>query len=68
MKTQLLIIQAIVSTRLREVAERRGIEVNDDGFTTVEKVVLTALAVGIAVVAGGLISTKVSDVISKIGG
>ncbi len=68
MKTQLLIIQAIVSTRLREVAERHVINVNDDGFTTVEKVVLTALAVGIAVVAGGLISTKVSDVISTIGG
>jgi hypothetical protein len=68
MKTQLLIIQAIVSTRLREVAEGHDIDVNDDGFTTVEKVVLTALAVGIAVVAGGLISTKVSDVISKIGG
>jgi cell division protein FtsL len=68
MKTRILIAQAIVSTRLREAAERRGIDVNDDGFTTVEKVVLTALAVGIAVVAGGLISTKVSDVISKIGG
>lgn len=68
MKTQLLIIQAIVSTRLRDVAERHNINVSDDGFTTVEKVVLTALAVGIAVVAGGLISTKVSDVISKIGG
>jgi hypothetical protein len=68
MKTRILIAQAIVSTRLREVAERRGIDVNDDGFTTVEKVVLTALAVGIAVLAGGLISTKVSDVISKIGG
>jgi cell division protein FtsL len=68
MKTRLRIIQAIVSTRLREVAERHDIDVNDAGFTTVEKVVLTALAVGIAVVAGGLISTKVSSIISKIEG
>jgi hypothetical protein len=68
MKTQLLIIQAIVSTRLREVAERHDIDVNDAGFTTVEKVVLTALAVGIAVAAGGLISDKVTSIISKISG
>jgi cell division protein FtsL len=68
MKTQLLIIQAIVSTRLREVAERHDINVNDAGFTTVEKVVLTALAVGIAVAAGGLISDKVTSIISKISG
>jgi cell division protein FtsL len=66
MKTRILIAQAIVSTRLREAAQRRGIDVNDDGFTTVEKVVLTALAVIMAGLAGAAITGKVNDAISKI--
>jgi hypothetical protein len=68
MKTRTLIIQAIVSTRLREVAERHDIDVNDDGFTTVEKVVLTAIAVIMAAGAGVAITGKVTSIISKIEG
>jgi cell division protein FtsL len=68
MKTRLLIIQAIVSTRLREVAERHDIDVNDAGFTTVEKVVLTAIAVIMAGVAGVAITGKVTSIINKIEG
>ena len=68
MKTRTHIIQAMVSTRLREVAERHDIDVNDDGFTTVEKVVLTAIAVIMAGVAGAAITGKVTSIISKIEG
>jgi cell division protein FtsL len=52
MTTQRIILQAIVSTKLRQLADRVGVDENDDGFTTVEKVVLTAIAVAIAIAAG----------------
>lgn len=61
-------LQAIASVRLRQVAERLEIDTNDDGFTTVEKVVLTAIAVGIAVAAGLAIKAKVTTMIDAITG
>jgi aconitase B len=68
MNTQRHILQAIISTRLRKVAERLDIDTSDDGFTTVEKVVLTAIAVGIAVAAGAAIKSKVTSMIDAITG
>jgi hypothetical protein len=68
MTTQRLILQAIVSTKLRQLADRAGVDANDDGFTTVEKVVLTAIAVAIAIAAGVAIRTKVTGMIDSITG
>jgi hypothetical protein len=58
--------QVITSRLLRRVAERANIDTSDEGFTTVEKVVLTGIAVLIAVGAGAALKGKVSDLIDKI--
>jgi cell division protein FtsL len=68
MNTQRIILQAIASTRLRRLAERLEVNTDDAGFTTVEKVVLTAIAVSIAVAAGLAIKSKVTTMIDAITG
>ena len=68
MTNQFAILKAIVSTHLRRVAESLDIDTSDAGFTTVEKVVLTAVAVTIAIAAGAAISGKVTGIIDKITG
>ena len=68
MTNQFAILQAIVSTHLHRVAESLDIDTSDAGFTTVEKVVLTAVAVTIAIAAGAAISGKVTGIIDKITG
>jgi RNA:NAD 2'-phosphotransferase (TPT1/KptA family) len=68
MNTQRAFVQAIVSFRLRNVAERFGVDTDDAGFTTVEKVVLTAVSVAIAIAAGAAIRSKVTSMIDAITG
>jgi hypothetical protein len=58
--------QIVASRLLRRVAERANIDTSDEGFTTVEKVVLTGIAVLIAVGAGAALKTKVGALLDKI--
>jgi hypothetical protein len=58
--------QVVASRLLRRAAERVSIDTSDEGFTTVEKVVLTGIAVLIAVGAGAALKGKVAALIGKI--
>jgi uridylate kinase len=58
--------QALGGRLLRRAAERINIDTSDEGFTTVEKVVLTGIAVLIAVGAGAALKGKVTTLIGKI--
>lgn len=59
-------VQVVTSRLLRRAAERVTADSSDDGFTTVEKVVLTGIAVLIAVGAGAAMKGKVAGLIAKI--
>lgn len=59
-------VQFHTSRLLRRAALRLDIDQDDAGFTTVEKVVLTGIAVLIALGAGAAIRGKVTDLIDKI--
>ncbi len=66
MLTTLTFIQCRTSLALRRLACALDIDTDDAGFTTVEKVVLTGVAVGIALAAGAIIMTKVRDLANNI--
>lgn len=63
----LIYFQTLAAVLMRRGAERIGIDTSDDsGFTTVEKVVLTGIAVLLAVGVGAAMRGKIADLLSKI--
>jgi 4-amino-4-deoxy-L-arabinose transferase-like glycosyltransferase len=63
----LIYFQTLAAVLLRRGADRLALDIDDDsGFTTVEKVVLTGIAVLLAVGVGAAMRGKVADLLDQI--
>jgi hypothetical protein len=59
-------VQAHASRLMRAAADRLGVDPDDAGFTTVEKVVLTGIGVAVAVAVGAIIMGKARQAAEEI--